>query len=381
MDLKILHFLEAFLIGALFLTLVACGSGVGPNSSSLDGDPAGVNFSLEIAGNGSSGKALSVKTLEEEEEEEVGDTDAAETVEFSDVRVNVRRVEFYLPEGVDCDNIDFAFEEPVSCEAEENHEEEEEGEPKEEEGDHEEEPEEEEGEPEEEPFEAEGDKKFGLGGDDEWDKVLIAGPFVADLILGTTTPDLTDILIPSGVYTRIDVELGEADDSDGNLESGDPLIGHTLVAHGRFTYEGQRRDLTIRLKFHEEIRFRHPDGIEISEDGANDVVVTLDASTWFDGINLSACLDLEGLILNEDGSLVIDEEAGRGECDGIENIIRENIEASARIEKEGDGEESDDSDDEENEEEEGPHEEEPKEEEGEPEEGEPEEEENPDEIF
>ncbi len=313
----------------LGLGLGACSGGTTPsgNGNSTTG-AAGVSFSMQLDGTRSSGtsastsKAFSTTKNDSNSGDNVANTtdDGGTPITLSEVRVNIRDVEFYLPPGMRCEDVQFTFVEPVRCDAEDQDE------------------------VEEEP----GDDNGGVedGADDsedgeEGDKVVVEGPFIADLINGTSVPDLSNFLIPSGNYVRIDVRIEEAKAEDGLLTPADPLNGRSLVASGQFEYQGSLHTLNLRLKFNETIRFENPNGIPVSESGANDVVVTLDENSWFTGINLTACLDNGDLTLEADGSLVIDENSGQGECGNIENIIKDNIKASGNVVKDDDDDDDD----------------------------------------
>ncbi len=322
------------------LSLAACGGGgAGGSGDALDGGAAGVNFSMQLEGartSANSSKAMAVKAESEEDEDGVETSDDAGTViTLSEVRVHIRDVEFRLPEGVRCEDVQFTFVDPVRCDNDDDADEADEvgdddGTPDQGPGDLLKNSEgEDDGTPDQGSGEEPGENDDGddNDGDDE-DKVVVEGPFIADLIQGTSTPSLTTLLIPSGLYTRIDVRIEESKAEDGLLAADDPLLGRSLYARGSFEYQGAAHELRLRLKFNEDVRFESKTGIEVAETAANDVVLSLDENAWFKGVNLTACLDEGDLTLEADGSLVIDEDSGDGECGDIENVIKDNIEAS-----------------------------------------------------
>lgn len=304
------------------LSLAACGGGGGTGGAgdALDGGAAGVNFSMQLEGartSANSSKALAVKA-ESEEDEDGAETrdDAGTLITLSEVRVHIRDVEFRLPEGVRCEDVQFTFVDPVRCDNDDD------ADVVDEVGD-------DDGTPDQGSGDEPGEDEDGDDNEaDEEDKVVVAGPFIADLIQGTSTPSLTALLIPSGLYTRIDVRIEESKAEDGLLAADDPLLGRSLYARGSFEYQGATHELRLRLKFNEDVRFESKTGIEVAETAANDVVLSLDENAWFKGVNLTACLDEGNLTLEADGSLVIDEDSGEDECGDIENVIKDNIEAS-----------------------------------------------------
>jgi hypothetical protein len=60
-----------------------------------------------------------------------------------------------------------------------------------------------------------------------------------------------------------------------------------------------------------------------------------------------ACLDAGDLTLAADGSLTIDDNSGENGCGEIENIIKDNIEASGNVVDENDDEDEDEAENEE----------------------------------
>jgi hypothetical protein len=331
-------------IGILIITIMAvftfssCGGGTETSGDALSNGMASVNFSVRLAGAPSAPKALTTKSSEGENEGEdspQASDDAGTAIALTEVRANIREVEFYLPEGVTCEELQFTFIDPVRCDNDDENDAD----------DLEEEAEDDDSKLAENSSD-DGENEDDAEENDEEDKIVVEGPFVVDMIAGTSTPSLTNFLIPAGLYTRIDIKLHKAEDGE-TLPADDPLNGHSLVATGTFEYQGELHTLHLRLKFTEEIRFKDPAGIEVAETGANDVVVSLDETTWFRGINLVACLDAGDLTLAADGSLTIDDNSGENGCGEIENIIKDNIEASGNVVDENDDEDEDEAENEE----------------------------------
>lgn len=350
------------------LGLAACGGsgGAGGAGDALDGGAAGVSFSMQLEGarnSLNSSKAMTVKAESEEDDDGAETSDDAGTViTLSEVRVHIRDVEFYLPEGVRCEDVQFTFVDPVRCDNDDDVDEtdgvgDDDGTPDQGPGDllKNSEGEDDDGTPDQGSGDVPGEDDDGTDdnddndGDDDEDKVVVEGPFIADLIQGTSTPSLTTLLIPSGLYTRIDVRIEESKAEDGLLAAGDPLLGRSLYARGSFEYQGTTHELQLRLKFNEDVRFESKTGIEVAETAANDIVLSLDENAWFKGINLAACLDEGNLTLEADGSLVIDEESGEDECGDIENVIKDNIEASGSSFEDDEDDDDDGLDDDEDE--------------------------------
>lgn len=355
-NLKNLFWIRGLVITLSLLGLAACGGSGGGSSTNgngndaLDGGAAGVSFSMQLQGvnQASAGKALAVKSesgeSEDGDDDHHGETsdDAGTLISLTEVRVHIRDVEFYLPEGTRCEDVQFTFVDPVRCDVDDENDEVEA--PGDDDGTDDQGPgdlikaesSDDDGTPDQgsgdDPTEVEDENDDanddGAADDDAEDKVVVEGPFIADLINGTTTPSLSSLLIPSGLYTRIDVRVDEAKAEEGLLTAGDPLLGHSLYARGQFEYQGASHELRLQLKFSQDIQFENEAGIQVEETGANDVVVTLNEDLWFKGINLTECLDEGHLVFEADGSLVINEESGDGDCGDIEHQVKDNLESS-----------------------------------------------------
>lgn len=174
------------------------------------------------------------------------------------------------------------------------------------------------------------------GEDSDGDEIRFAGPYNVDLLTGDSTPPLTDLTVPPGLYKRIDLRIDDA-------ETG-PMVGYSLLAFGSYTTE-TTTPVVIRLKFNEDIRFESPSGVSVSEQGGSDIVLRISANDWFAGASaaLDECLLEESALV--DGILTIDDESDVGaECDEIEELLKDNFKQSGEIDSE-DRDDDDDSED------------------------------------
>ncbi|MFO1519658.1 MAG: hypothetical protein U1F57_08375 [bacterium] len=320
------------LAAATLFGLSACGGGAGgsspsPSAPSDAGQGANIRLSLKLTGVSPAPAVTNRSAIESNSESRAETQDGVGTpITLTGVRFNIRDIEFSLSEGTTCQSLSFNFAPPVACKTEQEVEKEVENEV--------------ENEAENETHHSsDTTMKSDVSGESEsepeGDKIEVEGPLIADLMAGTTLPSLTNVFIPAGSYPKIEVRLSEAKAEDGLLTAGDPLIGHTLVADGSFVYQGAPHALSVRLKFSAKIRFENPNGIQVSQTGANDIVMTLDPGKWFQGIDLARCLDEGNLTFQADGSLLIDEHSGHDECN-IENIVKENIRDSGSVTREED---------------------------------------------
>jgi hypothetical protein len=148
----------------------------------------------------------------------------------------------------------------------------------------------------------------------------IEGPYIVDLIDRTATPSLAGIDLPAGNYPRVDARF-----------SSDPkLLGHnTLVASGLIAYPaGSSTPFDLTLKFEETAMFELSGGIDIEEGAVEDILMDLDAATWFASLPITQCLD-EGELAIENGRIRIADKGQR--CKDIEKTLKDVIRNSGRL--------------------------------------------------
>lgn len=108
-------------------------------------------------------------------------------------------------------------------------------------------------------------------------KLRLQGPFVLDLLTGSTTPSLASLQLPAGTAIRVDVRL----DDKHQLNSS------SLIVSGNYNANGVSNPFSISYDFNEEIKFRNDSGFEISAAQLNCMVMGLDVEKWFAGVDLS----------------------------------------------------------------------------------------------
>ncbi len=163
----------------------------------------------------------------------------------------------------------------------------------------------------------------------EGNKLTIEGPLVTDLVAGDSNPSLDSIVIPATTYRRVDVRFERARPEDGLIDGSHPLANKTLVATGELTSSGSTRSLEIALDFNADAKFESEGGITLEEDGANELLLSLDVAKWFSTLSITECSTQEG----GSGTLVIDENLGArmGACRRVEPDLREAIRVSGRL--------------------------------------------------
>ncbi len=161
---------------------------------------------------------------------------------------------------------------------------------------------------------------------DTTNQISIDGPLIIDLMTAISVPDIGSFTILPGIYRRIDIRLDDTKADDGLVTPSDILFDNTLVVQGKFDYDGNpNRNYTIILKFNEDVRFEEPAGIHVEESSTTDILLRLIINEWFQGVDITSCLDSGDLTVEPSGDLIIDDSSGSGDCQNIEQTIKNNI--------------------------------------------------------
>jgi hypothetical protein len=148
--------------------------------------------------------------------------------------------------------------------------------------------------------------------DDE--KVAFAGPFIVDLLTGTSTPPLGSLSVPAGPYRKVKVELHQG-------QNGSALDGKTLVAAGSVTFaDGTTRPFNLSLTLNENLKIKSKSGLTLDAGTVNTVAISILAGNWLKGLDLAGCLAGAPA-----GALVITEKSDLGKCLDAEHRIKDNF--------------------------------------------------------
>jgi hypothetical protein len=154
--------------------------------------------------------------------------------------------------------------------------------------------------------------------------LVVRGPLIADLMTGTTTPDLSGLVIPAGTYKRIDFRLEEA--KAGEVAAGEMLIGYSMKVGADFTEQAGKK-LELALKFSEDARFESATGVQVPEGGT--LIALLQPTKWLEGLPVGTCLQ-KGDVAFEGDTLRIDDRA-KGDCSGAEELVKRNVKNSGEL--------------------------------------------------
>jgi hypothetical protein len=158
----------------------------------------------------------------------------------------------------------------------------------------------------------------------ESDELRFEGPYVADLIAGTLTPNPGPFNAPVGGYRRVDIRLEESKQPSADTA----LLGHAMLISGTFAYAGRTdRPFSIALDFNENARFEEGTAM-VRESGANRLLVAMQVEKWLAAADITRCLDEGALQLDAQGGLRIDE---RNPCGNLEGTLKDGVRSSGDL--------------------------------------------------
>lgn len=163
------------------------------------------------------------------------------------------------------------------------------------------------------------------GSSDKANQISLNGPFLINLMTGTSNPEIGAFDVEPGIYKRIDVRLDDTKAIDGLVSSNDDLLDNTMVVKGSFNYASNtNNNFTFILKFNEDVRFEEPSGIYVNEGETKDIILNLKVDEWLSNINITECLDDGDIVLEGSGDLIITDD-NNNDCNNFEGTIKTNI--------------------------------------------------------
>ena len=138
--------------------------------------------------------------------------------------------------------------------------------------------------------ESEMDSLHGMNSDDESDSLVsqFKGPFIVDLIKGTSTPDFGIATLLPGVFEQVKFKLGPV------LPDGNSIfISFTYLPNGATTSVKVVYSTKARLK----LEIKKKGGFNIDVASLHPILVTLDLDLLFSNIDLSSAVaDTNGVV-------------------------------------------------------------------------------------
>lgn len=132
-------------------------------------------------------------------------------------------------------------------------------------------------------------------GEDDNEEVEFEGSFVVDLINGTSTPDFGLASVRPGIYEEIEIEMG-------------PILENNNSIFIAFSYTPAGGSSAVQVEFssQEEIEFEIEDettGFQLDANALTNMLVILDLDALFSGIDLStAVADEDSVVRINDSS-------------------------------------------------------------------------------
>lgn len=267
--------LNLILTGCLLALAAGCGSGaIGGGSggsaasnpsdpANLDGDAAPVTISFKAI----AGSTAALTTTDS--------TGAA--ADITSASVTIERIDIKLPDGLNCATLGVPLPSFAVCDNSEN---------------------------DALDDNPETNPSDDLAGDN--DKIRLNGPFVVDLLTGTSTPSLADLTLPSGMVREIKVKLS-----------------HLTVA-GTVDVGGTPTPFNIDSSIDKDIEYSDLSGFEISEAvSVNEIILSFDVAKWLAGVDLAACAadcsEFDDMIehnVEDSGSFSEDDHSGEDDGSG-----------------------------------------------------------------
>lgn len=268
----------------LAIFAVACG-GAGSLAGKLDGGETATQLGLKVQASSTVANALVEATNL--------------TVESGEACVEEIRLK--LPEGLTCADAGFVASAGITCEEEQEEED---------------------------------------GATVTKSKIKVAGPFLFDLVKGTSTPSLADIAIPSGSYRETEFRFGPVCDMGGEttITLNGTMLDSSTVAH----------PFELKLEYEEELEIDSPTDVQVLEGQVNGLFASIILDNWFAAVDFVGCID-DGDLVETLGVIEINKDAvHNGACEGIYEDLVESIKDAMEFEdpdSDDDGIEDDSDDD------------------------------------
>lgn len=158
------------------------------------------------------------------------------------------------------------------------------------------------------------------------------GPFIVDLLAGTTSPEIAPMTLPSGTFDKIVAKVAPLDEEFASLATSPDFIGHSLAIGGQLGSGETARRFLIASAVNANVKFEDPAGFTVPASvDVQTIVLSFSADALLAGIDIGACLDSGEATLLEDGTYLITDETPGKACD-FKKMLRENLRAAGTAE-------------------------------------------------
>lgn len=150
------------------------------------------------------------------------------------------------------------------------------------------------------------DDQEDISGEDDELKVEFEGPYVIDLINGTSTPNLGIGDVPTGVYDELEIEMA-------------PVLTGGNSVFIKFTLDGKTYEFSTTEEI--EIEVENLSGFDIDSNSLQNFLVLINLDNVFAGI------DLSNAVADEDGVIRINDSSNSEIAHSIINQLEDSCEA------------------------------------------------------
>lgn len=151
---------------------------------------------------------------------------------------------------------------------------------------------------------------------------VFEGPYQIDLISGVSTPSMDSLLVDVGLYNSVYFNF--------NQEPNEP----SFVSEGTFDYlDESNRKFSFSIDLSKEFSVTNPEVSTLLLDQKSTFEIILNVNTWFESVDIISCIENNVIPLEEDGSLVLNENIFL--CGGSLEALESSVENSISLEHQG----------------------------------------------
>ena len=143
-------------------------------------------------------------------------------------------------------------------------------------------------------------------------EMILDGPFLFDVLRGTSAPDI-HFHLPNGIYEYIKLHI--AHDSGTSVNDFNELMkGYQILISGKFTYEDTLRNINIFILSDTTVQFHALDnGVAVFNTNFVKLIVGLNEQEWLDSISIKGPIKKGDVFFDSEGNLtLLDDPSGQG---------------------------------------------------------------------
>lgn len=162
-------------------------------------------------------------------------------------------------------------------------------------------------------------------------KLSLDGPFVFDMLRGTSTPAI-NFLLPNGLYDSLCISLAPNDSKVSELI--DTLFcDYQIILQGMIQHKDSLRKVYIYIPCNEIWEIPSLSPISFAQNDSAHMVVGFDETLWLDSISLKGVIKKDELKMDDEGNLYIKPQKNMGPGFQLTKRIRNNMYRSALLKK------------------------------------------------